>query len=129
MSSKTTAIHRDLIPSASTTRGTTLNSSSSAEAALRRIVAKNLDNDRRLDLTTTTTDTLLPGAACFLLEVADSYYSDYVGFARWYYRRRRQFPLYQPPDLGRKGGGGNPARASPSGVTAVASRQLIEYLI
>jgi hypothetical protein len=29
-----------------------------------------------------------------LLEVAEHYFPDYVGFARWYYRRR-QFPLYQ----------------------------------
>jgi Domain of unknown function (DUF4262) len=56
-------------------------------------IATGLDSDRRLDLNATT-GTLLPGIACFPLEVADRYYSDYVGFARWYYRRR-QFPLTQ----------------------------------
>jgi hypothetical protein len=43
-------------------------------------IATGLDHDRRLDLTTTAY-TLLPGTPCFLLEVADRYYSDYVGFA------------------------------------------------
>jgi Domain of unknown function (DUF4262) len=56
-------------------------------------VAKGLDNDQRLDLSTAT-DTLLAGTACHFVEVADRYYPDYVGFARWYYRRR-EFPLYQ----------------------------------
>jgi hypothetical protein len=37
---------------------------------------------------------LLPGSTCNFIEVADRYYPDYVGFARWYYRRR-QFPLVQ----------------------------------
>jgi hypothetical protein len=31
---------------------------------------------------------------CYFIEVAERYYPDYVGFARWYYRRR-EFPLYQ----------------------------------
>ena len=56
-------------------------------------IAKDLDHDRRLDLSTTT-DTLLPSIACHFTQVADRHYPDYVGFARWYYRRR-QFPLYQ----------------------------------
>jgi len=56
-------------------------------------VANGLDHDRRLDFTTTAF-TLLPGTPCHFIEVAERYYSDYVGFARWYYRRR-QFPLYQ----------------------------------
>jgi len=43
---------------------------------------------------TTTAYTLLPGTPCYFIEVADRYYSDYVGFLKWYYRRR-QFPLYQ----------------------------------
>jgi len=56
-------------------------------------IATGLDHDRRLDLTTTAY-TLLPGTPCYFIEVADRYYSDYVGFLKWYYRRR-QFPLYQ----------------------------------
>jgi hypothetical protein len=31
---------------------------------------------------------------CHFLEVLPRYYSDYVGFALWYYRKRK-FPLYQ----------------------------------
>jgi|SRR5450631_20715 hypothetical protein len=50
-------------------------------------IANGLDHDRRLDLNATT-DTLVAGTPCFLVEVADRYYSDYVGFAKWYYRRR-----------------------------------------
>jgi hypothetical protein len=56
-------------------------------------IATGLDHDRRLDLSTTT-NTLLGGTNCHFIEVADRCYQDYVGFARWYYRRR-QFPLYQ----------------------------------
>jgi hypothetical protein len=56
-------------------------------------IATGLDHDRPLDLTTAAY-TLLPGTACHFIEVADRYYSDYVGFAKWYYRRR-QFPLVQ----------------------------------
>jgi hypothetical protein len=37
---------------------------------------------------------LLLGIPCHFLEVNLRYYSDYVGFALWYYRKRR-FPLYQ----------------------------------
>jgi hypothetical protein len=29
----------------------------------------------------------LPGTPCHFIEVADRYYSDYVGFLKWYYRR------------------------------------------
>jgi hypothetical protein len=36
----------------------------------------------------------LLGIPCHFLEVNPRYYSDYVGFALWYYRKRR-FPLYQ----------------------------------
>jgi hypothetical protein len=52
-----------------------------------------IDDDRRLDLAATIPD-LLPGIPCCFVEVAARYYHDYVGFARWYYRRRH-FPLYQ----------------------------------
>ncbi len=37
---------------------------------------------------------LIPGVTCHYLEVHSRYYADYVGFARWHYRRR-EFPLYQ----------------------------------
>jgi Domain of unknown function (DUF4262) len=56
-------------------------------------IANGLDHDRRRDLSVPTS-TLLPGTPCHFIEVAERYYYDYVGFARWYYRRR-QFPLYQ----------------------------------
>ena len=36
----------------------------------------------------------LLGIPCHLLEVNPRYYSDYVGFALWFYRKRH-FPLYQ----------------------------------
>jgi hypothetical protein len=39
-------------------------------------------------------DGLILGMKCHFLEVNTRYYSDYVGFALWYYRKR-QFPLYQ----------------------------------
>jgi hypothetical protein len=56
-------------------------------------IATDLDDNHRPDLNLPT-DLVLPGAACLLLEVAARYYPDYVGFARWYYRRRH-FTLYQ----------------------------------
>jgi hypothetical protein len=37
---------------------------------------------------------LLLGMKCNFVEVNPRYYSDYVGFALWYYRKRK-FPLYQ----------------------------------
>jgi hypothetical protein len=37
---------------------------------------------------------LLLGIPCHFLEVNERYYSDYVGFALWFYRKRH-FPLYQ----------------------------------
>jgi len=36
----------------------------------------------------------LLGIPCHFLEVNPRYYSDYVGFALWYYRKRK-FPLFQ----------------------------------
>jgi hypothetical protein len=36
----------------------------------------------------------LLGIPCHFIEVNPRYYSDYVGFALWFYRKR-QFPLYQ----------------------------------
>jgi hypothetical protein len=37
---------------------------------------------------------LILGMKCHFLQVDPRYHSDYVGFALWYYRKRR-FPLYQ----------------------------------
>jgi hypothetical protein len=37
---------------------------------------------------------LLLGMKCHFLEVNTRYYSDYVGFALWFYRKRK-FPMYQ----------------------------------
>ncbi len=37
---------------------------------------------------------LLLGMRCRFVEIAAHHYHDYVGFARWYYRRKH-FPLYQ----------------------------------
>jgi hypothetical protein len=56
-------------------------------------IALRLDGGDRPDLSLPT-HTLIPGAQCFFLEVSPQLYSDYVGFARWFYRRRH-FPLYQ----------------------------------
>jgi hypothetical protein len=45
---------------------------------------------------------LLLGMNCRFLEIDTRYYQDYVGFARWFYRKRH-FPLYQivwPNDAG-----------------------------
>jgi hypothetical protein len=43
-------------------------------------VATCLDDNRRQDLNQAT-DTLIPGAECFFIEVSPRYYSDYIGFA------------------------------------------------
>jgi hypothetical protein len=56
-------------------------------------VATGLDDNHRLDLTRTTLE-LLPHTQCCFIEVAERYYHDYVGFARWFYRGKH-FPLYQ----------------------------------
>jgi uncharacterized protein DUF4262 len=56
-------------------------------------IATGLDDNQRPDLNVPS-DTLIRGAKCFFLEVADRYHSDYIGFACWFYRRR-EFPLYQ----------------------------------
>jgi len=56
-------------------------------------VASGLEENRRLDLATTTRD-LLQGTHCCFVEVAERYYPGYVGFARWFYRGK-PFPLYQ----------------------------------
>jgi hypothetical protein len=56
-------------------------------------IALRLEADDRPDLKATT-GTLISGAQCHFLEVAERYYQDHVGFARWFYRKRH-FPLYQ----------------------------------
>lgn len=58
---------------------------------------KTLSNDIELNFPPDLTDPdghLLLGLRCHLLEVNTRYYSDYVGFARWFYRKRH-FPLFQ----------------------------------
>jgi hypothetical protein len=56
-------------------------------------IADELDANRHPDLTDPTPYILL-GIPCRFVEVAAHHYSDYVGFARWYYRGKH-FPLYQ----------------------------------
>jgi hypothetical protein len=56
-------------------------------------IANGLDKNERPDLTAPHLG-LLPGIPCRFLEVHTRYYQDYVGFARWFYRKRH-FPLYQ----------------------------------
>jgi hypothetical protein len=58
---------------------------------------KTLSNDIELNSPPDLTDPdghLLLGMKCLFVEVLPRYYSDYVGFARWFYRKRH-FPLYQ----------------------------------
>jgi Domain of unknown function (DUF4262) len=58
---------------------------------------KTLSDDIELNDPPNLTDPnghLLLGMTCHFLEVNPRYYSDYVGFALWFYRKRK-FPLYQ----------------------------------
>jgi hypothetical protein len=58
---------------------------------------KTLADDIELNSPPDLTDPdghLLLGMKCHFLEVNTRYYSDYVGFARWFYRKRH-FPLHQ----------------------------------
>ncbi|SRR5258708_32870119 len=58
---------------------------------------KTLADDIELNDPPNLTDSaghLLLGMNCHFLEVNPRYYSDYVGFALWFYRKRK-FPLYQ----------------------------------
>jgi hypothetical protein len=58
---------------------------------------KTLADDIELNSPPDLTDPdghLLLGVKCHFLEVNTRYYSDYVGFALWFYRKRR-FPLHQ----------------------------------
>jgi Domain of unknown function (DUF4262) len=56
-------------------------------------IATNLEDNNPPDLNLPT-GTLIPGVACYFIEVSPQHYPDYVGFALWYYRKRH-FPLYQ----------------------------------
>jgi Domain of unknown function (DUF4262) len=67
-------------------------SRTTSHAMLTNIVGQ-IEANKPVDLTDLT-DYLLLGIPCRFLEVLPRYYSDYVGFARWYYRKR-DFPLYQ----------------------------------
>jgi hypothetical protein len=58
---------------------------------------KTLSNDIEMNSPPDLTDSAghwLLGMKCHFLEVNARYFSDYVGFALWYYRKRR-FPPYQ----------------------------------
>jgi hypothetical protein len=60
-------------------------------------ILKTLADDLELNNPPNLTDPdgqLLLGMKCHFLEVNTRYYSDYVGFAKWFYRKRH-FPLYQ----------------------------------
>ena len=56
-------------------------------------VATALEGNHPPDLNAATVD-LIPGIPCLFRKVSTRYYQDYVGFARWFYRKR-DFPLYQ----------------------------------
>jgi Domain of unknown function (DUF4262) len=56
-------------------------------------IAGDLEQNRGQDLATLGACIVL-GIPCRPIEVAPHRYSDFVGFARWYYRGK-QFPLYQ----------------------------------
>lgn len=65
--------------------------------ATSQAMLKTLADDIELNSAPNFTDPeghLLLGLKCRFLEVNARYYSDYVGFALWHYRKRR-FPLYQ----------------------------------
>jgi Domain of unknown function (DUF4262) len=58
-----------------------------------KTLADDIELNRPPDLTDPDGQLLL-GMKCRFIEVLPRYYSDYVGFANWFYRKR-QFPLYQ----------------------------------
>jgi hypothetical protein len=58
-----------------------------------KTVATALEENHPPDLKLPTLD-LIPGIPCLYREVSTRYYQDYVGYARWFYRKRH-FPLYQ----------------------------------
>jgi Domain of unknown function (DUF4262) len=60
-------------------------------------ILKTLANDIELNDPPNLTNPdghLLLGMRCLFVEVLPRYYSDYVGFALWYYRKRK-FPMHQ----------------------------------
>jgi hypothetical protein len=60
-------------------------------------ILKTLANDIELNDPPNLTNPdghLLLGMRCLFVEVLPRYYSDYVGFAKWFYRKRH-FPLHQ----------------------------------
>jgi Domain of unknown function (DUF4262) len=61
--------------------------------AMLKSIADGIESNDPLNLTDPVGHLLL-GLKCHLLEVHPRYYSDYVGFAKWFYRKRK-FPLYQ----------------------------------
>jgi Domain of unknown function (DUF4262) len=61
--------------------------------AILKTLTDDIEKNSQPDLTDPTGHLLL-GMRCQFVEVNPRYYSDYVGFALWYYRKRR-FPLFQ----------------------------------
>jgi hypothetical protein len=61
--------------------------------AMLKTLADDIESNCQPDLNDVNGHRLL-GMKCHFLEVNTRCYSDYVGFALWYYRKRR-FPLYQ----------------------------------
>jgi hypothetical protein len=58
-----------------------------------KTLADDIESNSQPDLSDPNGHLLL-GMKCHFLRVDTRYYSDYVGFALWFYRKR-QFPLYQ----------------------------------
>jgi hypothetical protein len=56
-----------------------------------KFIADDLDANDQPNL---TEPQVILGLKCHFIEVNPRYYSDYVGFALWFYRKR-SFPLYQ----------------------------------
>jgi hypothetical protein len=58
-----------------------------------KIIADRLERNESPDLTLPNIS-IVPGVMCLFREVLPRYYADYVGFALWFYRKRK-FPMYQ----------------------------------
>jgi Domain of unknown function (DUF4262) len=56
-------------------------------------LSNTLEKNESPDLTAPALD-LIPGIPCLFQDVLPRYFSDYVGFALWFYRKRK-FPLFQ----------------------------------
>jgi hypothetical protein len=61
--------------------------------AMLKVVADDIEANDPPNLTDPN-GSLILGMKCHYVEVNARYYSDYVGFALWYYRKHR-FPMYQ----------------------------------